>query len=308
MPYVRPRALQRTFYGSGAPDNLRLQPATWAGAVSFAAALYRASGRELADCDALVSSWCVPSGWAASRTAAGRPHLCICHATDIRWLSRIPGGGVLARQIATGATAMWFLSTPLRDRFFETAGLQPSVVTSHVGPMPIEPPQPLLERRSELRRRLGIEGFTLLFLGRLVPVKRTRRPSSRPGHPSRAGQHSGRRGRTGAREAPRPRPAPGNRCNLRRVGRRRTKGSASSGVRCHRGAIRPDRRPADRALRGQGARAADHCHRSGRDRGPPTRPCGQLPRPSERSGRPEPGDSRPSHAPRNRVDVHGVTF
>ncbi len=171
VPYVRPRALQRTFYGSGAPDNLRLQPASWAGAVSFAAALYRASGRELVDCDALVSSWCIPSGWAASRTAAGRPHLCICHATDIRWLSTIPGGGVLARQIATGATAMWFLSAPLRDRFFETAGLRPSVVTSHVGPMPIEPPQPLLERRSELRRRLGIDGFTLLFLGRLVPVK-----------------------------------------------------------------------------------------------------------------------------------------
>jgi glycosyltransferase involved in cell wall biosynthesis len=29
----------------------------------------------------------------------------------------------------------------------------------------------LLESRSELRRRLGIDGFTLLFLGRLVPVK-----------------------------------------------------------------------------------------------------------------------------------------
>jgi glycosyltransferase involved in cell wall biosynthesis len=66
---------------------------------------------------------------------------------------------------------MWFLSGALRDRFFETAGLHPSVVTSHVGPMPVELPQPLLERRSELRRNLGVEGFTLLFLGRLVPVK-----------------------------------------------------------------------------------------------------------------------------------------
>jgi len=66
---------------------------------------------------------------------------------------------------------MWFLSAPLRDLFFATAGLGASVVTTHVGPMPIEAPQRLRETRSELRHRLGIRGFTLLFLGRLVPVK-----------------------------------------------------------------------------------------------------------------------------------------
>lgn len=171
VPYARPRPLQQTFYDSGAPDNLRLQPARWAGAASFTAALYRASERQLADCDALVSSWCVPSGWVASRTAGGRAHLCICHATDVRWLSRMPGGGAVARGIATGATSLWFLSDPLRDCFFEAASLSPSSVPSHVGHMPIEPPRPLPESRCALRRRLGIDGFTLLFLGRLVPVK-----------------------------------------------------------------------------------------------------------------------------------------
>ena len=171
VPYARPRAWQQTFYGSGAPDNLRLQPLRWAGAASFAAALFRASEEQLADCDALVSSWCIPSGWVASRAAAGRPHLCVCHATDVRWLSKIPGGGAIARGIATGATSMWFLSDALRDRFFETAGLHRSLVTAHVGPMPIERPSPLPESRAELRRRLGVEGFTLLCLGRLVPVK-----------------------------------------------------------------------------------------------------------------------------------------
>ena len=171
VPYARPRALQQTFYGGGAPDNLRLQPASWAGAASFTAALYRASKRDLVDCDALLSSWCVPSGWVASRTAAGRAHLSICHATDIRWLSKMPGGGVVARGIASGATSIWFLSASLRDRFFQTASLEASAVSTHVGPMPIEPPQPLPESRSELRRRLGIKGFTLLSLGRLVPVK-----------------------------------------------------------------------------------------------------------------------------------------
>ncbi len=171
VPYARPRALQQTFYASGAPDNLRLHPARWAGAASFAVALHRASRRELADCDALISSWCVPCGWVASKTAVGRPHLCICHATDVRWLARAPGGGSIARSIARGATSMWFLSDPLRQRFFQTANLPSSMVTPHIGPMPIEAPQPLPESRSELRRRLGIDDFTLLFLGRLVPVK-----------------------------------------------------------------------------------------------------------------------------------------
>ena len=171
VPYARPRALQRTFYGSGAPDNLRLRPGRWAGAVSFAAALHRASKRELADCDSLMSSWCIPSGWVTSRTAEGRPHLCICHATDIRWLSKMPGGRSVAREIAAGASSMWFLSDALRDLFYGTAGLDRSLVTAHLGPMPIEPPLPLPESRAALRLRLGIEGFTLLCLGRLVPVK-----------------------------------------------------------------------------------------------------------------------------------------
>lgn len=171
VPYVRPRTWQQTFYDSGAPDNLRLRPLRWGGVASFAAALYRASERELSDCDALISSWCVPSGWVASKTAAGRPHLCICHATDVRWLAKMPGGGRIAHAIAAGATSMWFLSDPLRAQFFETAGLQSSAVPAHVGPMPIDPPEPPRESRSELRRRLGIDDFTVLCLGRLVPVK-----------------------------------------------------------------------------------------------------------------------------------------
>jgi glycosyltransferase involved in cell wall biosynthesis len=171
IPYARPRALQQTFYRGGAPDNLRLQPGRWAGAAAFIAALHIASRHQLSGCDALVSSWCIPSGWVASRIAAGRAHLCICHATDIRWLSRIPGSREVARRIAAGSTSMWFLSARFRDRFFETAGMDPSTTTTHLGPMPIEPPQLPLESRSRLRRRLGIDGFTLLFMGRLVPVK-----------------------------------------------------------------------------------------------------------------------------------------
>ncbi len=171
VPYARPRSAQRAFYGAGAPDNLRTDPIARAGAAAFVAALSFACARQLRDCDALISSWCVPSGWAASRAAAGRPHLCICHATDVRWLCRMPGGALAARGIANGASAMWFLSAELRDTFLRLAGRSSTELPCHVGPMPIDPPVPLGLSRSALRRKLGLHGTTLLFLGRLVPVK-----------------------------------------------------------------------------------------------------------------------------------------
>lgn len=171
LPYARPRFSQQAFYRSGAPDNLRRNPALWFGAAGFTVALRRAASRELDDCDAVVSSWCLPSGWVASNVAQGRPHLCICHATDVRWLSKLPAGDRIARDISRGATSFWFLSAALRDRFFAAAGLDASTRTCHLGSMPLDPPRSLHETRNELRHRLGIQGFTLLFLGRLVPVK-----------------------------------------------------------------------------------------------------------------------------------------
>lgn len=169
--YARPRTLQRTFYESGAPDNLRLHASRWLGAATFTAALGHAVGATLERCDALVSSWCVPSGWVASERAHGRAHLCICHETDICWLGKTPMGGALARRIASGATSMWFLSDAHRRRFFALARLDRDALAYHVGPMPVEPAGPVRASRDAARRQLGIDGFTLLFLGRLVPVK-----------------------------------------------------------------------------------------------------------------------------------------
>lgn len=170
VPYARPRRLQRAFYGSGAPDTLRARPTQWLGAASFTAALTIAA-QDLDPFDALVSHWCLPSGWVASANANGRPHLSICHATDIRWLARLPMARTVARQIERGATSMWFLTEDLRDQFFTIAELARDSKTTHIGPMPIEPPPVLTHDRVEWRRALDMEGFTLLFLGRLVPTK-----------------------------------------------------------------------------------------------------------------------------------------
>lgn len=170
VPYARPRRLQQSFYGSGAPDTLRTHPATWLGALSFTAALIPAV-RLLDNCDALVSHWCLPSGWVASANAKGRPHLSICHATDVRWLSRLPKARTVARQIARGATSMWFLTKDLQDQFHAIAQLEPGAKTTHIGPMPVEAPLIVAGHREQWRQELGVEGFTLLFMSRLVPVK-----------------------------------------------------------------------------------------------------------------------------------------
>ncbi len=171
LPYARPRALQRTFYGAGAPDNLRSAPSRWLGAASFTAALRASAPQALRDCDALVSSWCLPCGWAASELANGRDHLCICHETDLRWLARMPARRALARRIARGASAMWFLSDSHRRRFLDLAALREEEVRTHLGSMPIAPPLELGVSRDALRAEKGLDRFTLLFLGRLVPVK-----------------------------------------------------------------------------------------------------------------------------------------
>src|SRR5687768_12606658 len=39
LGYLRPRTLQRTFYGAGVPDNLRRDPRAWLGLLPFSAAL-----------------------------------------------------------------------------------------------------------------------------------------------------------------------------------------------------------------------------------------------------------------------------
>ena len=69
---------------------------------------------------------------------------------------------------------MWFLSTADRERFFEAGRLCPTAVPVHVGPMPVEVPPNMQVERCEIRRRLQIDRYTLLFLGRLVPVKGVR--------------------------------------------------------------------------------------------------------------------------------------
>lgn len=174
VPYLRPRPLERTFYGAGVPDNLRRDPRAWLGLAPFSVQLARAARRRSPSWDALVSHWALPSALAAAAARGPRPHLAVFHSADLFALERLPFRSRVARRIASGATSLLFVSPGHRKRFLD---LLPALARSeaagraHVCPMGIEPARaPAVDRRA-LRKRLGFDRFTVLALGRLVPIK-----------------------------------------------------------------------------------------------------------------------------------------
>ena len=174
VPYLRPRTLQRTFYGAGVPDNLKRDPRAALGLVPFPLALGRACARRARHWDALVSHWALPCALLAGRIRGERPHLAVLHSADVHLLTRLPLRHVLASRIARQATTLWFVAPQHRDTFL---ALLPSrqrdaaAAKVFVSPMGIAPPSAASGERHELRARLGLDRFTVLALGRLLPIK-----------------------------------------------------------------------------------------------------------------------------------------
>lgn len=172
VPYLRPRALQRTFYGAGVPDNVRRDPLAWLGLGPFVLALDRAIARRESRWDAIVSHWALPCALLAQRHAKGRPHLAVMHSADVHLLEHAPGRRSLADRIASAR--LWFVSQNLKTRFF--ACMSPSLraeaeTRSFVSPMGIEPPPLDTYDRPTLRARLDVDRFTVASMSRLVSIK-----------------------------------------------------------------------------------------------------------------------------------------
>jgi len=175
VPYLRPRSLERTFYGAGAPDNLARDPLAWLGAGPFSLALWAAARRRVGGWDAIVSHWLLPCGLVGAAVRGARPHLAVSHSADTHLLARLPGRSRIAHALLSGASALLFASSEGRERFARTlppgdaASLQ---AIAHVSPMGIDRPTPGRARdRARLRRAEGLTGLVVLVLGRLVPVK-----------------------------------------------------------------------------------------------------------------------------------------
>lgn len=172
VPYLRPRALARTFYGAGVPENLARSPLAWPGLLTFPLALDRVARSRVHDWDAVVSHWALPCALVGGAVAAGRPHLAVLHSADVHLLRRLPGRRRLAARIARGARSLLFVSPSLRDEFMSWLPAEEGHhARSFVSPMGVDPSSVPRDARSSAREALGLEAFTVLSMGRLVPIK-----------------------------------------------------------------------------------------------------------------------------------------
>lgn len=149
------------FYRGGAPFVLR-RPAAWLPAALFSARLLSAAADRAHGWDVLVSHWLVPSAAIGLLLARGRPHLAIAHGSDVALLRRLPGGVRWMRRLAASADLVYVAKTLAEEGApgrLVPMGIDASRVRPRTG-----------ERESE-RRRLAVDGFVALFLGRLVPEK-----------------------------------------------------------------------------------------------------------------------------------------
>jgi glycosyltransferase involved in cell wall biosynthesis len=176
--YLKPRALERTFYGAGVLDNLTHAPWTALGLAPFVLALCRAAYKHSAHWDAVVSHWALPCALVADALPARagrtpRRHLAVLHSADVFLLERLPYAGEIARRIASSADQLLFVSRDLRARFLALlAPVARGELSSraHVCAMGIDP-APARPARAALRQRLDLSGLCVLSMGRLITLK-----------------------------------------------------------------------------------------------------------------------------------------
>jgi glycosyltransferase involved in cell wall biosynthesis len=174
VPYLRPRDLERTFYGAGVPDNLRSDPRAWLGLGPFVAALTLATRRRSPHWDALCSHWALPCGLIAASIARHKPHLAVLHSADLHLLAALPGRSALAAHLVAGASALSFVSEGQRTRFLDwlpATTVEKAAPRCHVQAMGVEVQAGPNVEREVLRARLGLNRFSVLSLSRLLPIK-----------------------------------------------------------------------------------------------------------------------------------------
>lgn len=170
VPYMRPRELATTFYGAGVVDNVRLERSAPLGLFTFPPALTMSVSRRIRRWDGVISHWALPSAIAVGLAGARAPHVAVLHSADVHLLSRLPSRGLWARAIERSATSLAF-SAPYLAARFETCLGRPPRIPVDVAPMGFDPEGPGPEPREKMRERLGLRGFVVLAMGRLVPIK-----------------------------------------------------------------------------------------------------------------------------------------
>ncbi|HZS35594.1 MAG TPA: glycosyltransferase [Polyangia bacterium] len=146
------------FYRGGAPQALG--GLRWFEAAAFSTELFARAVAKASAWDAVVSHWLVPSSAVGALVAGRRPHLAIAHGSDVRLLARLPGGAAFARQLAARA-----------DLVYVARALAVDGAPGRVVPMGVDVEAFRGGARDSERARLNLDGFAILYIGRLSREK-----------------------------------------------------------------------------------------------------------------------------------------
>jgi glycosyltransferase involved in cell wall biosynthesis len=152
------------FDRGGAPDRLAQSPAAWLTGARFSLALARAAAGHARRWDAAVAHWLVPSALAAL-AAPGLPLLAIAHGGDVHLLRRLRAHRAARALFERRGVRLSFVTEELQRLFLD--GAPPG--HSQVCPMGVDLAR--LRAARAAHRRIDPSAPTVLFLGRLVPVK-----------------------------------------------------------------------------------------------------------------------------------------
>ncbi len=130
--------------------------ARWLEAAAFSTALAARAATRAKNWDAIVSHWLVPAAAVGVALAGARPHLAIAHGSDVRLVSSLPGGKKFVRALARRA-----------DLVYVARALAVDGAPGRVVAMGIDTAQFSGGARARARAALGIDGFAILYMGRL---------------------------------------------------------------------------------------------------------------------------------------------
>lgn len=169
--YMPHSALQITFHGAGAPENLRAQPWALAGALGWVLASSAALRAHAESWDAIITHWAIPSALIANWIRPDLRHLAFVHSGEVHVAERLGWIGThLVRQTARADTTA-FVSSRIRTRYERLLGRR--LDSGCVQPMGITLPSSGHEhcRARKLDSSTRSPRLVVLTMSRLVEIK-----------------------------------------------------------------------------------------------------------------------------------------
>lgn len=167
-----PHSAQKTFYRHGVPENCARYPWRSLGVLTYALSLQKALLNFLPQWKAVISHWLFPNAWSVARAQRNtdRPimHIGYAHSADLHLLSAMPSR--VQRTICQGSNQLVFPSERQALKFRQGRGFEQCSTT--VLPLGFHSMgAATIDDKAVLKKRLDLNHFTLLWMGRFVPIK-----------------------------------------------------------------------------------------------------------------------------------------